>query len=227
MSSEPADIELFESAVQDLHQDFLDHPFHYGNENPIMPELYRRLKAELNPETVDLRYRQDHSNMDDWRNREMFNRLEREGHEIPRVRPEVRFYDQGIWGGAKTDFDLAVFPSRSAVVMQGKKEGIGNFIDLNESTVSVLCEIKHSMNMSGRLRSGGEKDIQALAEFPGEVSRRYFLFMDWWPRDGYGKLTLEKDIRNLRERLDELDHRVDLVYLPRDGQLEFIRNVGH
>jgi len=226
MSSEPTDTDIFENTIQNLHRDLLDHPFHYGNENPIMPELYRRLRGKLEPETVPVQYRQDHSNMGDWRNREMFNRLEREGHEIPRVRPEVRFYDKGIWSGSKTDFDLVIFPSGSTVVMQGKKEGIGNFIDLNESTVSVLCEIKHSMNMSGRLRSGGETDIEALAEFPGEVGGRYFLFMDWWPRDGYGNPTFEKDIQQLRDRLGELDRQVDVVYLPRDGELVYVRDIG-
>ncbi|WP_226040355.1 hypothetical protein [Natrinema sp. DC36] len=225
MTSESADIRLFEDTLQQLHQDFLDHPFHYGNENPIMPELYRRLRTKLSPETVPVQYLQDHSNMDDWRNREMFNRLDKEGHKIPRVRPEVRFYDNGIWGGAKTDFDLAVFPAKSDITMQGKKEGIGNFIDLNRSEVSVLCEIKHSMNMSGRFRSGGETDIKALAEFPGKVGRRYFLFMDWWPRDGYDNLTLEKDIRQLKDRIDEFDRRIDVGYLPRDREIEFVRDI--
>ena len=90
------DIELFEETLRQLHRDFQKYPFHYGNENPIMPELYRRLRTQLSPETVPLTYRQDHSKMDDWRNREMFERLEQGDQEIPRVRPEVRFYDDGI-----------------------------------------------------------------------------------------------------------------------------------
>jgi len=99
----------------------------------------------------------------------MFDRLERDEHEIPRVRPEVRFYDDGIWSERKTDFDLVVFAEEEEVVMQGKKQGIGNFVDIQETVLSVLCEIKHSMNMSGQFRSGGETDIQALADTKRET----------------------------------------------------------
>ena len=226
MTSVSEDIELFEKTLRQLHRDFQRHPFHYGNENPVMPELYRQLRSELSPETVPLTYRQDHSNLDDWRNREMFERLEDENHQIPRVRPEVRFYDDGIWGGSKTDFDLVVFPEGTDVVMQGKKEGVGNFVDIQSTQLSVLCEIKHSMNMSGQFRSGGETDIQALAEYPGEVGRRYFLFLDWWPRDGYGKTTFEKDVRQLKQRIGEVDQRVDVAYLPRKGELNFVREIS-
>lgn len=226
MDSVSEDIELFENTLRQLHRDFQRHPFHYGNENPIMPELYRWLRSQLSPETVPLAYLQDHSNMDDWRNREMFNRVEREDQEIPRVRPEVRFYDDGIWGGNKTDFDLVVFPEGTEVVMQGKKEGVGNFVDIQRTKLSVLCEIKHSMNMSGQFRSGGETDIQALAEYPGEVGRRYFVFLDWWPQDGYGKSTFEKDVRQLEERIDKIACCVDVAYLPRTGDLKFVRGIG-
>ncbi|WP_152420261.1 hypothetical protein [Halorubrum distributum] len=226
MTSISEDIELFEKTLRQLHRDFQRHPFHYGNENPVMPELYRQLRAELSPETVPLTYCQDHSNLDDWRNRKMFERLEDENHQIPRVRPEVRFYEDGIWGGSKTDFDLVVFPEGAEVVMQGKKEGVGNFVDIPRTQLSVLCEIKHSMNMSGQFRNGGETDVQALAEYPGDVGRRYFLFLDWWPRDGYGKTTFEKDVRQLNERIGEIDRRVDVAYLPRKGDLRFVRGIG-
>jgi len=226
MTSVSEDIELFENALRQLHHDFQSHPFHYGNENPVMPELYRLLRTRLSPETVPLAYRQDHCNMDDWRNREMFERVEQEGQKIPRVRPEVRFYEDGIWGSAKTDFDLVVFPQGDEVVMQGKKEGIGNFVDIQRTQLSVLCEIKHSMNMSGQFRSGGEIDIQALVEYPGDVGRRYFLFLDWWPQDGYGKTTFEKDVRQLEERIGEVACRVDVAYLPRAGDLKFVRGIG-
>lgn len=225
MANIAEDIEFFEDTLRQLFSDFQSHPFHYGNENPIMPELYRRLRTQLTPETVPLTYRQDHSDMNEWRNREMFERLEREDQEIPRVRPEVRFYDEGTWGGAKTDFDLVVFPEGEEVVMQGKKEGVGNFVDSKRTQLSVLCEIKHSMNMSGQFRSGGETDIQALGEYPGDVGRQYFLFMDWWPRDGYGKTTFEKDVRQLEERIGAMDCRVDIAYLPRSGDLKFERRI--
>jgi hypothetical protein len=226
MGSIPSDITDFEDTLLELHRDFQQYPFHYGNENPIMPELYRLLRERLTPETVPLEYRQQHSDMEQWRNRKMFNRVQNGGHQIPRIRPEVTFYDDGIWGGAKSDFDLVVFPANETVVMQGKKEGIGNFIDAKDTSLSVLCEIKHSMNMSGQFRSGGETDIQALAQYPGEVGRRYFLFLDWWPQDGYGNRTFEKDVRQLENRLDELEMRVDVAYLPRDGEIEFVREVA-
>ncbi|SDG39231.1 hypothetical protein [Halorientalis regularis] len=226
MDSISSDITDFEDTLLELHRDFQRYPFHYGNENPIMPELYRLLREQLTPETVPLEYRQQHSDMEQWRNREMFNRVQNDGNQLPRVRPEVTFYDDGIWGGAKSDFDLVVFPADETVVMQGKKEGIGNFIDAKDTSLSVLCEIKHSMNMSGQFRSGGETDIQALAEYPGEVGRRYFLFLDWWPLDGYGNRTFEKDVRQLENRLDEVEVRVDVAYLPRDGEIEFVREVA-
>lgn len=226
MDSIPSDITDFEDTLLELHRDFQQYPFHYGNENPIIPELYRLLRERLTPETVPLEYRQQHSDMEQWRNREMFNRVQNEGNQIPRIRPEVKFYDDGIWGGAKSDFDLVVFLADETVVMQGKKEGIGNFIDAKDTSLSVLCEIKHSINMSGQFRSGGETDIQALAEYPGEVGRRYFLFLDWWPLDGYGNKTFEKDVRQLENRLGEVEMRVDVAYLPRDGEIEFIRGVA-
>lgn len=225
MESSSGAIEAFESALQELHRDFQQFPFHYGNENPVMPELYRRLRGQLTPETIPLTYRRDHSDMDQWRNREMFNRIERDPLEIPRVRPEVTFYHEGIWGGAKSDFDLVVFPPDEHVVMQGKKQGVGNFVDA-DTRLSILCEIKHSMNMSGQFRNGGEKDIQALDEYPGEVDRRYFLFFDWWPRDGYGNRTFEKDVRQLENRLGTVETRVDIAYLPREGELQFVRGVA-
>lgn len=87
-------------------------------------------------------------------------------------------------------------------------------MDIQRTQLSVLCEIKHSMNISGQFRSGGETDIQALVEYPGDVGRRYFLFLDWWPRDGYGKTTFEKDVRQLEERIGEAARRVDVAYLP-------------
>ncbi|GAB3686507.1 hypothetical protein GCM10028857_18670 [Salinarchaeum chitinilyticum] len=219
------EIEVFESVLKQLHSDFQQFPFHYGNENPVMPELYRRLRGQLTPGTVPLTYRSDHSDMEQWRNREMFNRIERDPLEIPRVRPEVTFYHEGIWSGAKSDFDLVVFPPDEHVVMQGKKQGVGNFVDA-DTRLSILCEIKHSMNMSGQFRNGGEKDIQALDEYPGEVDRCYFLFLDWWPRDGYGNRTFEKDLRQLENRLGTVETRVDIAYLPREGELQFVRGVA-
>ena len=225
MTSVSEDIEQFEACLHALHEDFQQYPFHYGNEHPIAPELYRQLLASLSQLTVPVDYRQDHSSMEEWRNREMFNRLDEDNHEIRRVRSEVTFYDEGIWRGAKSDFDMAISPAGQVVTMQGKKEGVGNFIDV-ATPLSVLCEIKHSMNMSGQFRSGGERDIQALASYPGEVGRRYFVFLDWWPRDGYGNRTFQKDVRQLRERLDSLDTQVDVAYLPRTGDLQFVRGIG-
>lgn len=226
MTQQSTEVRIFEDTLRELHRDFRQYPFHYGNENPIMPELYRLLRGQLSPETTQLEYRRDHSDMEQWRNREMFERIEHDDHTIPRVRPEVTFYHDGIWGGAKSDIDLVVFPPDERVVMQGKKQGVGNFVDASETRLSILCEIKHSMNMSGQFRSGGETDIQALAEYPGEVDRRYFLFLDWWPQDGYGNRTFEKDVRQLEKRLGKVDTRVDVAYLPRDGEIEFVRGVA-
>lgn len=219
-------METFETALEDLHREFQTHPFHYTNENPVAPELYRLLRNTLSPETVPVDYRRAHNDMEQWRNRRIETDVSTDGQHIPRVRSEVTFYCDGVWGGAKSDFDLVVFPADEPVVMQGKKQGVGSFVDADETRLSVLCEIKHSMNMSGQFRSGGETDIEALAEYPGVVKRRYFVFVDWWPRDGYGKATFEKDVRQLEDRLDGVETRVDVVYLPRDGDAEFVRGVA-
>lgn len=219
------DIEAFEDALADLHEELQRYPFHFGNENLLVPELYARLRPALAPPTVELEYRQDHSDLDQWRNRELFDRTDKD-QEVPRVRPEVRFYGDGaLWRGTKRDYDLAVFAADGPAVMQGKREGIGNFVDV-DSDLSVLVELKHSMNMSGRFRTGGETDVTALGEFPGSVGGRYFVFVDWWPFDGYGDPTFESDLRSLAQRLPELDHTVDIGYLPRGDDIRFVRSVG-
>jgi hypothetical protein len=215
------DFSTFDAVLEQIHEDLSKYPFHYGNEHPIAPELYSRLRSELSPPTVELEYRQDHSNKSQWRNRDMFDRLSPD-QAVPRVRPEVEFFHHGTrWKGKKRDYDLAVFNAEEPLIMQGKKQGVGNFID-TASSVSVLCEIKHSLNMSARFRDGAEKDIQALSEYPGEADTRYFVFVDWWPRDGYGDPTFQSDIRRLRDRLPDEAVSTRIAYLPREGEMQLV-----
>lgn len=219
------DIDVFEEVLKDLNKDIERYPFHYGNEHPIAPELYGRLRSALDPPTTPLEYKQEHSDLTQWRNRDMFDRLSPD-QEVPRVQPEVEFYHEGgRWRGSKRDYDLAIFKPDAPLIMQGKREGIGNFID-TETEISVLCEIKHSLNMSGRFRDGGAADIRALSEFPGEVNRSYFVFLDWWPKDGYEKPTFEADIDRLRDSVADLGAEVDVAYLPRAGEVRFARSIG-
>ena len=82
------------------------------------------------------------------------------------------------------------------------------------------------MNMSNQSQSVGETDITALAEYPDTLDRRSFVFVDWWPNDGYGNATFESDIAQLEDRLGEVTTRVDVAYLPRDGELQFERRIG-
>lgn len=213
-----SDTKIFEQVLTQLHQDFKQHPFHYGNEHPIAPELYSRLRSKLPLPTVELDYRQDHSYQSKWRNRKISDNLSQD-QRVPRVRPEVKFFHQGSkWIGTKEDYDLAVFRPDRPLIMQGKKQGVGNFVDTS-TPVSILCEIKHSRNESTQLRDGAEEDIQALAEYPGEAATRYFVFLDWWPRDGYGNQTFQSDMNKIRERLSDVDN-TRIAYLPRRGDMQ-------
>jgi len=42
----------------------------------------------------------------------------------------------------------------------------------------------------------------------------------------YNWRTFQKDVCQLRERLDSLDTQVDVAYLPRTGDLQFVRGIG-
>jgi hypothetical protein len=116
-------------------------------------------------------------------------------------------------------FDLSIFAADEPLIGQSKAEGPGNYWD-TETELSVLCEIKHSKNESSNFyaASQGADDVRALAQYPGEVARRVFLFVDWWPVDGNGTRRYDKHRDQLLDNVGKLSNRVDVVYLPRRGK---------
>lgn len=162
----PDDVETFETALEELHRHFQSQPFHYTNEHPLAPELHRLLRERLSPEVVPVDYRQSHSDIDQWRNCRPGDEVSAENQRIPRVRPEVTFYSDGVWGGAKSDFDLTLFVPDDAVVLQGKKQSVGGFVDADEIRLSVLCEIKHSTNMGGSSEAAARQTFRRLRSIP-------------------------------------------------------------
>lgn len=83
-------------------------------------------------------------------------------------------------------YDFAVFPPASKASgplhYQSKFEGFGEYFD-TQNHLSILCELKHSKNYrNSSFGSGWEDDLDRLANYPGEVTLRAFVFMDVWPR---------------------------------------------
>ena len=218
------DANSFNEAVGWLHNDFQQNPFQYGNEDPIRPELYRRLCHSLSSTRVDVEYERDYGDFDQWRVAEIHDRIDQTGR-ASRVRVEMSFIHEGErWRTRERQtakqFDLVVFED-ATLKMQSKAEGPGNYCD-SSNRVSVLCEIKHSKNESDNLyaENGGAGDIIALSQYPGEVEHRVFVFLDWWPRYKRGDKRYERHFGKLAENVEgELDQPVETVYVPRTGEL--------
>jgi len=105
--------------------------------------------------------------------------------------------------------------------MQSKKEGPGDFWDTTNE-ISVLCEVKHSRNMASRFYGNSAKDdIVDLSAYPGRAQNRVFLFFDWWPkyRNKSKRYLAHKD-RLKRRVLPSIKNPVDIIYVPRKGELE-------
>lgn len=226
------DIEVFDETVAAIARDFATNPFQYGNEDAVVPELFHRLRLRLGREYLPVEYRDDYGDpANNWRVRDMAERVSEPGN-ASRVRSETSFIEDGErWSFERTTddgpkstrkrFDIAFVGSTSPLVMQSKEEGPGNYLDVTNN-LSVLCEIKHSKNESSNFYSTkqGARDVRALSQFPGEVGKRVFLFIDWWPRDGYGNERYEKHEQKLRENAVDLCHPVETVYLDRNGRIE-------
>jgi hypothetical protein len=223
------DLFHFENVIEELHHDFQQNPLHYGNEDPLVPELVYRLRRRLDPEYLPVVYRQEYGDAEnEWRVRDFWERVEDEG-QAARVRPEVLFvHDGDRWeyereiNGTTTStvpkFDLSIFAADESLIGQSKAEGPGNYWD-TETELSVLCEIKHSKNESANFyaASQGADDVRALAQYPGEVARRVFLFVDWWPVDGNGTRRYETHRNRLLDTVADLPRPVDVIYSPRRG----------
>lgn len=218
------DVDLFNETVDCLHKDFQRNPFQYGNEDPIRPELYRRLCRSLSSTWVDVEYALDYGDSDKWRVAEIHDRVGQLGR-ASRVRVEVSFiHEKERWRTGKNrtakQFDLVVFED-AILKMQSKAEGPGNYCD-SSNRISVLCEIKHSKNESDNFyaENGGVGDIIALSQYPDEAEHRVFLFFDWWPRYKRGDERYERHWPKLKKNVKgELDQPVETVYLPRTGEL--------
>jgi len=223
--------EAFNEAVNEIASDFRQSPFHYGNEDILVPELYYRIRNLLDNVSLEIEYRRDYGDEDYWRVSDIFDRVENTGR-IPRVRPEVAFVNGGErwtlrWeedGETKETykkFDLAVFASDPPLIMQSKEEGPGNYMD-TENNISVLCEIKHSKNMSSQFysESAGTRDVIALSRYPGGVKERVYLFLDWWPKYKRGKERFDTHWQKLKKNTrGRLDNPVDVLYISRLGKV--------
>jgi hypothetical protein len=224
--------EAFDKVVSELASDFQQNPFHYGNEDILVPELYHRMRNLLDNISLEVEYRRDYGDEDYWRVSDIFDRVERTG-QIPRVRPEVAFVKDGErwtfrWeenGETKETykkFDLVVFDDNPPLIMQSKEEGPGNYMDA-ENYISVLCEIKHSKNMSSQFysESAGTRDVIALSRYPGEVGKRVYLFLDWWPEYKRGEERFGTHWQKLKENTHgRLDNPVDVMYVSRHGKVK-------
>jgi hypothetical protein len=230
MDSE-ADRFAFEAVIDALGHDFARNPLQYGNEDLLIPELVHRLRQRIDPEYLPVEYRQEYPTIDDqWRTREFHDRVEDTG-KAARVRPEVLFVEEGDRWQYERDirgettrttpkFDLVVFSSETPLIAQSKEEGPGNYWD-TENELSILCEIKHSKNESSNFYSQtqGADDVHALAHYPGEVDRRVFLFLDWWPVDGHGRQRYQRHHERLSDEVGALPTPVDIIYIPRHGDI--------
>lgn len=227
--SNRADAEVLEEVVDELMKDFQKNPFQYGNEQPVISELYHRLRLKLDRPYLPVQFKTDYADKSKWRVRRS-EALGPSGKAL-RVRTEVAFLEGGkrlLWskkvagkGAGFKKFDLVVLSKNEKLIMQSKKPGPGDFWDTANS-LSVLCEIKHSRNMVSRFYTWkhGAKDILKLSEYPGEVHKRILLFFEWWPFDSKGserypelKAKLEKEVAS------KLKRTVEVVYIPREGEL--------
>lgn len=223
------DIEIFDKVTEELTHDFQSNPFQYGNEQPVLNELYHRLRQSIPQVNLPVRFETDYANIEKWRVKNAA-RIEDSG-ETYRVRTEVCFIDEGkrvkspaLTGDKKMRFrrfDLAIFSISNELIMQSKKPGPGDFWDINND-ISVLCEVKHSRNMVSRFytKKYGVRDVTSLAEFPGNVHKRVFVFLDWWPKDHRENEKYGSRLKNLKKYLPKkLSNPVEVVYIPRMGKV--------
>lgn len=226
-----ADERVFTSITKEVADDFATNPFHYGNEDLLIPEFAHRLRTKLSTPQLPVEYRDDYGDPDEWRVRSVGERVPDPGS-VCRVRPEVSFVHEGQRWSFKRSideterstharFDLAVFAPEAPLIMQSKREGPGNYCDTT-SELSVLCEFKHSKNESSNFYAPkkGADDIRALATYPGRVGTRAFVFLDWWPRDGNGNYRYDRHEQRLRENIGNLPNEVKVQYIDRAGRIE-------
>lgn len=227
--SPSGDVEVFENVVRELWCEFRDNPFNFGNEQSVLPELFHRLRENLNEPWVDVVFETDYGK-DSRKVREARN-IESPG-EVSRVRSELAFVDDGeAWrpsdSGVSFMFDLGVFKRDSPLVMQSKRTGPSNYWDTSND-LSILLELKHSKN--GTISGMGfikniASDLWALADYPGRVEHRAFLLVDWWPEDYRGNRRFPQFKDAITTEIDSLPQPVTVTYLPRDGEQEvFILN---
>jgi hypothetical protein len=113
-----------------------------------------------------------------------------------------------------------VFSSGTSLIARSKDEGPGNYWD-TENEISILCEIKHSKNESSNFYGAtqGADDVRALANYPGEVDQRVFLFLDWWPIDGNGRQRYQNHHDRLSDEVEALPRPVDIIYISLHGDI--------
>lgn len=226
------DVERFGRVLSRFHADFQQNPFQYSTENPVVTGLYCRLNEVLSDSRVPISF--DTAYGDGWRANRAEDLADTSPSECSRVVTEGSFVEnEEPWrlnpNGNAARFDLVILANDPPLQMQSKRKGPGNYWD-TQNSISVLCEVKHSKNMTlGGIYSGDtglhKKDIRALTTFPGTVDRRVFLFADWWPETYDGENRKNAFFERLEEDIDELTHPVDVIYFPRTGDAEY-RRIG-
>ncbi|NGM71384.1 hypothetical protein G6M89_20710 [Natronolimnobius sp. AArcel1] len=219
--SNTTDGDVFTQTLQNLHSDFQANPFEYGNEDMILPELYHRLKLELDQTRLPAKFGVEYGD-DSWKVQKASESTE--AGEVTRTRTETAFiHDSDSWIPSNRSmtfkFDLTIFSESESLLLQSKRTGPSNYFD-SGNEISVLAEVKHSKNLSGNdfySQEKGISDIVALSEFPGEVHERTFLFFDWWPEYQDGTERFSKYKSKLLAQLPTLSSPVTIRYLPRIG----------
>jgi len=207
--------------LDELSTHVQENPFQYPNETPVVDEIYHRFRNALNTVYLPVDFSTDYGDESKWKVSEAAESVK---GKVARLRTEVSFVVDrepfSLNSGNSKRFDLALFADDPPLHMQSKRPGPGDHWDV-DNDLTMLCEVKHSRNMTNRLYADkyGARDVEALSEYPGSVDHRIFLFVDWWPKNKNGDEQLTKRIDKLRKNVSDLDHSVTVVYIPRCGEV--------
>lgn len=219
------DVKIFNEAIKEMAEDFGQNPFQYVNEEPVIDELYTRLRKKLPSFFLPVEFKTDCSDESNWKVSEVEERVRKKSQpnlgKAARLRREICLIDDGVpipkQEPQVNHFDVVLFSENNEkLINQSKAMGPGDFWD-EKNEISIICEIKHSRNMSNRFYSDkyGAKDVLKLSKLQVETEKRVFLFFDWWPIYKNGKERFQSHIEKLQKNLNDLNKAVTLFYVPR------------